>query len=178
MLLLLITIILMLLLLIDDQWSVIMIKIMQVIIWVINMIMVKIHKITSIEERLLSFPNCLLFAMYCCCLMRKNRIRSFCKKTHSTFSKLALIRPKIFFTKAIFLFLFLSLSARGGNTALRLLHKISTLPWKYTKAALTLGGIVVEDGKRMEENTDGIVVFWVVWWYSGILGGKVCGMML
>ena len=34
-----------------------MIKIMQVIIWVINMIMVKIHKITSIEERLLSFPQ-------------------------------------------------------------------------------------------------------------------------
>ena len=41
----------------DDQWSVIMIKIMQVIIWVINMIMVKIHKITSIEERLfIEFP--------------------------------------------------------------------------------------------------------------------------
>ena len=72
-------------------------------------------------------------------IMMKNKIW-LQRKTHSTFSKLALIRPKIFFTKAI------PSPQRVQETIDPSLDKIMHLAVKTYKpavAAVTLAGLVV-----------------------------------
>ena len=104
-----------------------MIKIMQVIIWVINMIMVKIHKITSIEERLLSFPQLPPVCNVLLLLNEKEQDPIFLQKDSLDFLEACLDPTKNILHEG-HLSLSLSLSARGSNTALKLLHKISILP--------------------------------------------------